>query len=311
MPYFKKLIFAVPFLLSMSLFYQQTDLILKDLSILFSLDLNLLYQLIYFSVIISAASYFFIIFVSLAQDFRIVLPVGLAGALMSLLFIIPPLSFYLTLGVGVSLGTSYILLFNKLTKDPTSFKVSDHIVKSAGGLITLLVLVVTLMVYIDATQSSNQMVQKLINSLVSTSTQFVKSQSLQTGNVQAATTTSTSLTPEQLNLLKQNPGLLKQYGIDPALLNQLEAGGGNVTPQSLAIDAAVPAITKQVEDLIKPYSQFIPFLIAFIFFLNFQFFTSIAALLISPLAYLLFYIMEKTEFIKFEKSTREVKKLAM
>lgn len=311
MPYLKKLIFAIPFLLSMAVFGMQSDIFLKDLSILFSLDLNLLYKLIYYAASIVAAAYFFIIFAVLSSDWKIVLPVAAIGSAAVLLYISPPTGYYLTAALFLTFCASFFLTFNKVSKEPSSFQVSTHINKPAGQLITILVLVISFMIYLSAIETSKEMVQKLIDSVVNLSSEFVNQQQLP--QVQAATAQGPTLTADQINLLKQNPELLKQAGIDPAILNQLEKTQTStpVSAQSIAVAAAKPMITAQINNFIKPYESFIPFLIAFLFYLNFQFFTSIVSLVFSPITYLLFYILEKVGFIKFDLESRQVKKLVV
>ncbi|MDD2822518.1 MAG: hypothetical protein PHQ59_00375 [Candidatus Daviesbacteria bacterium] len=309
----KKLIFAIPFLLSITAFYIQAEPILKDPMLLFSFDLNLLLQLIYFAVSITATAYFFITFTALASDWKIVAPISLVGSALVLLFIASPEATYLGIGLFLAFCAVFALLLNKITKDPTSFHTSDYIIKPSGQLITIIVLITSAIVYLSISTSSQQMVTKMIDSVVNLSTEFIKNQQLapqSEGNTQPSLPT---LTSEQLTLLKQNPNLLKQNGIDPNILNQLDANKKNapVTPQSIAAEAAKPMIIKQVTDMIQPYLPFVPFIIAFVFYLNFQFFTSITSLLFSPLAYLLFYILEKINFIRFETTTREVKKLVV
>lgn len=85
----------------------------------------------------------------------------------------------------------------------------------------------------------------------------------------------------------------------------------NTAAQDLALEAAKPMITKQVTDMIKPLRPAIPFLVVFYFYLNFQFLASIAAFFLSPLIYLLFWILQKTKFFHFEVEMRQVNKLVV
>ncbi|MFA5932558.1 MAG: hypothetical protein WCV81_05105 [Microgenomates group bacterium] len=313
MVYLKKLIFAIPFLLSIVVFYIQAEPIVKDPTLLFSFDFNLLLQLIYFAVSITATSYFFITFASLTSDWKIVAPISFIGSSLVLLFIQPPEAYYLGIGLFLTFCAIFAQLLNKLTKDPTSFHTSDHINKPAKQLVTIIVLITSVIVYLSVTTSSQQMVSKMIDSVVNLSTDFVKNQQLTPQSEDNTQTSLPSLSSDQIALLKQNPDLLKQYGLDPSILNQLDTTNKKtpVTAQSIAAEAAKPMITQQITDMIQPCLPFMPFIIAFIFYLNFQFFTSITTLVLSPLIYLLFYILEKIGFIKFEITTRQVKKLVV
>lgn len=310
MPIIKKLIFAVPFILSVAVFYLQASDFLKDFSALFSLDLNLLFKSILFAATIVLVSYLFVLFVNFAADWKLVIPVILLAALISFLFTISPINYYLAGGLIIALGISLVFILNKIKKDPTNFQISNDILKPSGQLATLIILAVTVTLYFSATASNQQFVQKFVDSIVDFSSNFVASQQSTTPTTGATQTTS-PLSQDQINQLKQNPGLLKQFGLDPSVLNQFSATNTNVaiTPQNIAAEAAKPIITAQITDLIKPYMGIIPFLIAFLFYLNFQFFSSVILFISSPIIHLLFLILEKIGFIKYEVTTREVKKI--
>ncbi len=67
----------------------------------------------------------------------------------------------------------------------------------------------------------------------------------------------------------------------------------------------------QIQGFIKPYQSFIPAVLAVLLFLTLQSLTSILNLFIYPLLWLIFFILEKTGFVKFEIEQREVKKLVI
>lgn len=308
----KKLIFALPFLLSIAMFYLQADSFLKDFSALFSLDLGLLFKLVIFASTIVLVSYLFVVFVNLAIDYKIVIPVILLAAGLSFIFTETPATYYLAGGLLLVLSASFALILNKIKKDPTNFQVSGDVVKPSGQLATLIILALTFALYFSAVASNEQFVQKFIDSIVDFSANFTQSQ-------QSAETIEVSQSPNlpisqtEINQLKQNPGILKQLGLDPSILNSLDTQDKetSVNPQNIAVEATKLIATKQITDIVKPYMGIIPFLIAFIFYLNFQFAASIILFVSSPLIYLLFWILEKIGFIHFEAATREVKKLVV
>src|SRR3990172_10609958 len=111
--------------------------------------------------------------------------------------------------------------------------------------------------------------------------------------------------PEQLDLLKKNPDLLKQYGLDPKLLDTLTAPQkSTAAPANLTNELIKQTVKDQVQNFIKPYLNFIPAGLAILLFFTFHAFISIANLLISPLLWLIFLILEKTGFTKFTVEQR-------
>lgn len=308
----KKLIFALPFLLSIAVFYLQAGAFLKDFSALFSLNVTFLLTLMYFAAIIVLVSYLFVVFANLAGDFKIVIPVILLSGLISFLFTDSPVNYFLGGGLIIALGISFAFILNRIKKDPANFQVSNNINKPSGQLSALIIVVVTIALYFMSAANSEQLVQSFIDSVVDFSSNFVQNQ--QSAQIPELTQSAgPSLTPEQISELKQNPQLLKQFGLDPSVLDQLDSTTKitTITPQNAIAEAAKPIITEQITNFIKPYMGIIPFAIAFIFFLNFQFFTSIILFVSSPLTYLLFLILEKIGFIKYEITTRQVKKLVV
>lgn len=84
---------------------------------------------------------------------------------------------------------------------------------------------------------------------------------------------------------------------------------GSDTPKSLTQDLIKQAVKDQFENLIKPYMSLIPPILALLLFFTFQSITALINLLIYPLLWLTFYILEKTQFITFTTEQRPVKKL--
>ncbi len=133
-----------------------------------------------------------------------------------------------------------------------------------------------------------------------------------------------SLTPEQMELLRQNPQVLEQFGVNPDDLMEF------VSPSQTSISAnqnsvqlipSIPGVnlkdvlmtqTSNMLDLaLKPYLTFIPFILAFMFFSLVSLLNWLISFLVGPLVSLIFYILEKSGFIKYEKTMREVKKIVI
>ena len=107
-----------------------------------------------------------------------------------------------------------------------------------------------------------------------------------------------------------NPQLLKQLGLDPKILDSLGSSDKVIKNASDTSNNLVKKTLKdQFQTFIKPYLTYIPFILALLLFLTFQSLTSIINLLIYPLLLIVFYILEKSHFIKFTTEMREVKKM--
>ena len=130
------------------------------------------------------------------------------------------------------------------------------------------------------------------DSLINTALKFAP----QPESQENSTSSLPQISPDQLNLLKNNPDLLKQIG-KPV--------------QNIANDLIGQTVKKQFQDLIKPYTNFIPAILSILLFLTLQSFMAIINLLIYPLLWIKFYILEKTGFIKFTQESRLVKKMVI
>ena len=81
--------------------------------------------------------------------------------------------------------------------------------------------------------------------------------------------------------------------------------------QQTGSDIIKQTVQDQIQSFLKPYLGFIPAVLAVLLFLTLQSLTSIINLLIYPLLWLTFYILEKTGFIKFVVEQRPVKKMVV
>lgn len=82
-------------------------------------------------------------------------------------------------------------------------------------------------------------------------------------------------------------------------------------PQDLTSDILKQTIKDQFQNLIKPYLNFIPAILALLLFFSLHSLTSIINLLIHPLLWLTFFILEKTGYIKFTTEMRPIKKMVL
>lgn len=134
-----------------------------------------------------------------------------------------------------------------------------------------------------------------------------------------------ALTPEQMELLRQNPDVLKQFGVNAEDLEEFVAPANSqaITPNQSAVQVIPQIPGANIKDMlmaqtgnmldlvIKPYQNIIPFLFAFMFFSFISLLNWIFSLFLTPIIMLIFYIFEKSGFVRFEKEMREVKKIVI
>jgi len=233
----KKLILAPVFLTVFAFLASQIVPFLKSYDIIFSLSSNSLIQLIILAFLILISGLIFNLFITFAQNWKMVLPVALFASILPMLFLEPVLGLIFGLGVLISLSLTYLTLTNKL-KTYFTFNPNALISPSIKQLTGLLILTFSLTYFL----SINQIIQKtgfqIPDSLIDTALKFTPIESSLPQE-----TSQFSIPPEQLELLKQNPDLLKQYGLDPKILD---------TPQKMATNLIKQQVKDQMQNLIKP-----------------------------------------------------------
>ena len=134
------------------------------------------------------------------------------------------------------------------------------------------------------------------------------------------------LTSEQLQLLKQNPQILESYGLnsddldqyiqdslsdEPVSPNQkaVTLNPGSLIPQANLRDIIKAQISDSLDAIIQPYLFAIPVILAFMFYSLTSLTLWLLSFFIAPLLILIFYLLEKSGFIKFVTEMREVKKI--
>lgn len=294
---FKKLIFAPIFLAVFTILIYQLAPLLKSYDLVFSLSLNMTIKLIGIAALVAASSFLFTLFASLASDWKISLAVGVVAAIIP--FILIPSSFALIFAVGIFIS----LLLTNLSLDTTlktyiNFQPSAILGPSIRHLSTLLIVSFCLIYFFSVTKIIAQDSFQLPDSLIDTA---LKMAPLPTEQTQLP-----SISPDQIAMLKKNPDLLRQSGLDPEILDSL-----NQPTQGITNDLVKQTVKDQIENFIKPFINFIPGLLTILLFFTLQSLTSILNLLIYPLLWLIFFIMEKTGFVKFEIEQRQVKKLVV
>lgn len=304
----KKLIFAPFFLISFIALVYQFGPFLKSYDFIFSLSINTLTDLITISLLITTSCLLFVIFVSIAENYKISLPVSLLSALIPLFFLDQALGLVFSVAIFVSL-----LLIN-LTLDSTlrsylNFSANALLGPSTRNLSGLLILSFCIIYFFSANKFIAQQGFQIPDSLIDTALKF---SAPATSGLQQEQSSLPQITPEQLNLLKKNPETLKQFGLNPNILDSLTNPQKTNQPEENLTNTLIKQTIKdQLQSVIKPYIGFVPAGLAVLLFLTLQFFTSLTNLLIYPLLWLIFLFLEKSGFIKFTIEQREVKKMVV
>lgn len=214
-----------------------------------------------------------------------------------------PASLLLATGLLISFVVSYLLLSQKL-KTYLNFSPIQLFVNPIKQLGKILILAVSItyffIVSVDTKQNGFSIPDSLIDSTLKLIPQYQAPSQNNAPNLK--------LSKEQIELLKKNPELLKQSGIDPKILETLDQTSQN---QNQNVDVVKEAVKGQIQSFIDPYIQFIPAVLALLLFATFSFLFSLISIMAYPLVWIIFYILEKTKFITFEVETREVKKMVV
>lgn len=253
----KKLVLAPVFLIVFALLIYQLVPFFKSYDVIFSLSLSSLIQLIILAALILIASLLFNLFAALSQDWKLVLPVGVAAALIALLLVGQPLGLVLAAGTLITTLLSYLTVESRL-KSYLTFEPNSLLGPAIRHLAGLLVLTISLTYFLSVSKPVQQHGFQIPDSIIDTALKFA--------------------------------------GPQPSL----------IPPDSIK-----QTVKDQLQNLLKPYLGFIPMALAVILFLTLQSIVSILGLLIYPLLWLVFYMLEKTNFISFTTEMREIKKMVV
>lgn len=301
---FKKLAFAPIFLALFAFtifqfnnFLNTTDLLffsIESLVTLFSLTATLL-----------LSSLFFVIFVSLASDWKLILPINLVAASLPFLLLPAPLNYLTSIITFAAIGLVFLAQNNKM-KSYLSFRPIDLISPSVKTLAGLLIIAFSVGYFFTAQQSIKEKGFDIPDELIDTALKFTPQI---TDSEKSSSQTLPEITPEQLEILKQNPDLLRQYGLDPSVLDRLEGPSAqNEAPSKSLIKQLVK---KQLQTVFEPYLPVMPYILAVLLFLTLHSFIALLSVTLPMIIWIVFSILEKTGFISFQKEMREVKKLVV
>lgn len=280
----------------------------KSDSLLFIYDLYALIIFVIPVIFITISSILFVLFATFSADWKFVIPVSLLASLTPFLFFTTPNSLYLSVGIFVSQIIIFALLDNKL-KNYLNFNPNSILGPSIKRLSTFFIIILCAVYFTfiskQVSEKGFQIPDSLIDSAINLASGLGQTDKPET---QAP---KLSISEEQLQLLKQNPDLLRQSGLDPSILDTLNKPGALSQPQDLTKELTKQLVKDQLDTVLKPYLNFIPAILAVLLFLTLQSITSILNLLIYPLLWITFYILEKTGFVTFTTEMRPVKKIVV
>lgn len=303
----KKLAFAPVFLIIFTLFVYRVTPLLASYDFFFSLSINTFLGLLLLSFFISISCFLFVLFATLASDWKMVLPVAFLSALIPMLFMEPALGLVFTVAIFISLLLTFLSLDNSL-KSYLTFKPEALLGPAIRHLSGLLILAFCLVYFLSTSKIIAQAGFQIPDSLIETALKMTPLDLPAEQN--SPTPELPAISQEQIDLLKQNPELLRQSGLDPSILDTLNQPQPKASPpQNLTQDLIKQTVKDQIQTFIKPYINFVPAGLAILLFLTLQSLTSIINLLIYPLLWITFFILEKTGFVKFAEEMRPVKKM--
>lgn len=250
------------------------------------------------------SSFSFILFAAFAFDWKLILGIGALTTLIPLLFFDVSTGLIFGVGIFASLMLIYVTLENNL-KSYLTFQPNTLLAPSIRHLSSFLILVLALVYFLAVNKIISEKGFEIPDALIDSAINFTSQDqpAPQTQSPQPA------LSQDQIDLLRENPDLLRQSGLDPAILDTLSKS--QKTIQDATNNLIKQTIKDQFQNLLKPYLGFIPIILALFLFLTLQGLTSFINLLIYPLIWITFYILQKSGFIKFTEEMRPVKKMVI
>lgn len=312
----KKLTFAPVFLIIFSITSYKIAGIFNNYQILFSLDFASFASIITISTLFLLSGLSFVLFATFANDWKLILPIVAIALFLPVIFIPQPLNFIIGIGFLAAFVITNLGLENKL-KFYLTFEPSTLLIPIIKNLTTFLILVTAFGFYLSSSAEIKNTGFAVPDSLIDTVIQSIPVPNIEdkvkTGNPSTQFLSGLpKLNKEQIELLKQNPQALEQFGLDPKILDSLdqESPGQTSSNPITSLQSPVKNLVKsQLDQTLKPYLSFIPAFLAVTLFFTLNWIVSILSLTLSPVLWVVFEILTKTGFATFTTEMREVKKL--
>lgn len=308
MIYLKKLIFAPFFLVSFVFLLLQFKPILTSTEFIFALSPETFYSLLTISALILLSSFLYVLFCTIADDWMLTLPVLLFACSSAFLFF----GFNTTIAFFVLTFMSFLVVFLNLSmqlKNYVDFKPGSLFSSSVKYASTILIFALSVTYFLSITPIIQKQGFQIPDSLIDAAIKLTPMPSdsknpKNTGGNSDSSINQLQIPQEQLDLLKKNPELLKQYNIDPKILDTVGVSDltGNFVKQ---------ALKDQFDNMIKPYLSFIPIILSVTLFITFQSLVSLLGIVVPAFFWIIFFILEKIKFISFTEEMRPVKKMVV
>ncbi len=306
---FKKLIFAIPFLICFYLFIFLLLPYFQNLYLFFELSINALINLLFLLSALILSSIFFAILIALNTNFKFILPIIIVASIAPMIVFPSPINLILGIGFLIVFGLIFLNLKNTLAKY-FSFQANFLLNPSTKTIVSLIILVSSFGFYLTANLEIKQNGFKIPDSLVETAIKL--SGNADSGNIQNTQVNLPKLTVDQYNSLKNNPLLLQQFGVDSTtleLLNPAKQSSSSTKATSTSQNLLKSAAEEQFNKMLEPYKDFIPLVLALLFFLTLYSTASLLTIFNPLFIGGIFYLLEKSGFVRFTTEMREVKKL--
>lgn len=317
----KKLLFGLLFLIAFWFTFTFATSLFIGTDILFSLSLHTLFTIVTAVALIALSSILFTLFVSLAQEWALILPIIILASLIPLISLSasPTLTLathriVVTLGMLIALPVATLLIQKKM-KNYLTFQPTILLGSTTKTLAQVLLILFSIAYFVTINAQITQNGFEIPSSLLDTAVSMVSPSQLQGSDTQM-------MTQEQLNQLRKSPQQLSQsldqLGLDAKakadVENIIRTGSVDQVNKEiiqLELTNVKTQVRDQVDNAMKPYVHYIPPIMAFLFYFSLAFFLIIALLFVSPLIWLTFLILEKTGFVHFTTEMREVKKMVV
>lgn len=337
MIYLKKSLFGIIFLVLFTGFHFFLMPLFISYEWIFGLNQSAANQLIQLACLLLFSSFAFVIFAALCGDRRIAIGVSILGALTPLLFSLSSTGLVLS-GLYLLALISVFFMVENIMRHYYNFSPVVLLTPPIKNLFTALLFIICLGYYLSINSVIKQQGFAIPESMIPDAVvqQLISQQSSQLIKGDKYLAQLPQLTPEQLQLLKQNPDVLRQYGVDPAILEQYEttttsapSTSAPATPSTSSVQipptstistgSIIPSVAMikkmalaPINDMLNKYQFLIAPILALILFSAFSFISFIFFffnLINGGLMKLIFYLLEKSGFVRFEKEMREVKKI--
>ena len=302
----KKLTFAPFFLITFTLLIFNLNTVFSSYDFIFSFSNRTLISLLTICILLTLTSLFFVLFVCFSQKLMFVLPMVSIASIIPLFITSTTLATVIIIGTLTTLLITYFVLQNALKKYLT-FNPKAIFNPSIVLMGQLLLLTISLSYFLSINQTiaknGFQIPDSLLDSVLTLTDQMVEK------NTSKEPAPKLSITKEQIELLRQNPEALRQSGLDPKILDSLDQP---IDPEEDFSKTLTKQLVKsQFEQTLKPYLNIIPAVLSALLFVTLMSINSLVGIVIAPILWVIFLILEKSGFVKFVSEQRPVKKMVI